>query len=75
MKNSDSTRLYEYINQLRSETNDIIQQVIELTYFMRGSMQYHTLMTVSVPERRMISDFLSARLKEEQKKPPGTAIY
>ena len=75
MKSNDSVKVYDYINQLRAETNDIIQQIIELTYFMRGSMQYHTLMTISVPERRMVSDFLNVRLKDELKKPPGTAIY
>jgi len=75
LKHESSERIQEYITQLGSETEGIIQQVIELTYFMRGSMQYHTIMQISVPERKMIASFLEQRIQEELKKPAGHAVY
>jgi len=38
-------------------------------------MQYHTILNLSVPERKMISEFLSQRIKEEVNKPSGYAVY
>lgn len=41
---------------------------------MRGSMQYHTILHISIPERKLIASFLEQRIKDEMRKPQG-AIY
>ncbi len=65
----------QYVNQLSHETSNIIEQIVELTYFMRGSIQYHDMMHMSIPERTAVSDFISKRLEVELKKPSPQAIY
>lgn len=41
---------------------------------MRGSISYHDLMHLSVPERIAMSDFINKRLEHETQK-PSYAIY
>lgn len=48
--------------------------IVELTYFMRGSIQYHDMLHMSIPERNAISEFISSHLERELKK-PAYAIY
>ena len=52
----------------------MIEEIVELTYYMRGSIQYRDLLHLSIPEKRAISDFVSNHLEHELKK-PAYAIY
>ena len=52
----------------------MVEEIVELTYYMRGSIQYRDLLYLSIPEKRVISDFISNRLEHELKK-PAYAIY
>lgn len=63
------------MSQLSRETSQIIEQIVELTYFMRGSIQYNDMLHMSVPERTAVHDFISKRLEIELKKPSPHAIY
>ena len=60
--------------QLTRDTRQILEHVVELTYFMRGSIQYNDMMHMSIPERIAISEFISNHLEKELKK-PAYAIY
>lgn len=56
-------------NRLQSESTAIVQGVIELVYFMRGSVTYEEMMRRTPGERQLIDDFLKKRLKAESKNP------
>lgn len=51
----------------RARTN-LIQEVISLVYFMRGSVQYRDMMDMSKFERQSIQEFIEKRLDAESKK-------
>ena len=53
------------MNQARS---NIISNIISLVYFMRGSIQYDSMLNMSFYERQTISDFISKRLESESDK-------
>ncbi len=55
-------------NMLKNASKGILQEVIELVYFMRGSIQYDDMMYRTPGERGLISDFIEQRLKSESKK-------
>jgi hypothetical protein len=74
MRSKDKKRINDYVYQLSKETSGIIEEVIELTYYMRGSIQYSDMMMLSVPERTAVNDFIDKRFEAELKK-PSYAIY
>lgn len=47
---------------------NIIDSIISLVYFMRGSIQYNEMMNLSYYERQSISIFIKTRLEIEDKK-------
>lgn len=74
MTNSDKKRINEYVYQLSKETSGLIEQIVELTYYMRGSIQYRDMLHLSVPERVAVAEFINSRLEVELQK-PRYAIY
>lgn len=74
MSNSDKKRINEYVYQLSKETSGLIEHIVELTYFMRGSIQYHDMLNLSVPERIAVAEFINSRLEVELQR-PRYAIY
>ena len=61
----DIRRMFE---QMHNEQRRIMKSVIELVYFMRGSIQYDDMMKRSLIERDLITEFLNDRLEIEAKK-------
>lgn len=57
--------MFRTMNQARS---NIISNIISLVYFMRGSIQYDSMLNMSFYERQTISDFISKRLESESDK-------
>jgi len=55
-------------NMLKGSSAKLIENVIELVYFMRGSIQYDDMMYRTPGERDLISDFIERRLKVESKR-------
>lgn len=56
--------------RLRAEGKRIIENIIEISYFMRGSMKYEDiLLRMSYAERDLTEQFLKKRLEGEAKKP------
>lgn len=56
--------------QLSREIKNIIDNVLELTYFMRGGISYDSaLMVMSAGERDRASEFITKRLDAEAKSP------
>ena len=56
--------------RLNRDTKAIIQNNIQLAYFMRGSMNYNDIMySMSYVERDMAMSFINERLEQEGKNP------
>lgn len=52
--------------RLRSDGQQMLENVVELVYFMRGAVQYNDmLLTMSFGERDLIAAFVSKRLDVE----------
>ncbi len=51
----------------------IVDEAVELVYFMRGAIQYFDMMETTFHERQRISNFIEKRLKDEGSKPPTVA--
>lgn len=50
------------------ESESLIKGLIELVYFMRGSIQYTEMLNRTPGERALMKEFVSTRLEVEQKK-------
>ena len=59
----------DYIRRIQREAEGIVKTVISLVYFMRGAISYTEMMQMSIPERRLISEFLDERFEVESKNP------
>jgi hypothetical protein len=62
------TEINKVISSFNQDIDKLIQSVIELVYFMRGSVSYEEMMRRTPGERQRIADFISDRLKIEHKK-------
>ena len=57
-------------SRLNRETKIIIENAIQLAYFMRGSMLYNDIIySMSYIERDMAMEFIGKRLEQEKKNP------
>lgn len=56
------------VKELEGQSEAIIDNCIELTYFMRGSIQYREFMDLTPMEKKRISKFLEERMKIEGKR-------
>lgn len=54
--------------RMSDERRTIIQGLIQLVYFMRGSIQYDSMKMMTYTERQEVSDFIEKRLEDESKK-------
>lgn len=54
---------------MNSERKRIIKTLVQLVYFMRGSVQYDSMMNKTFIERQSMSDLIEERLDVESKKP------
>lgn len=60
--------IQEMFQQLQREVQLLIDNTIELVYFMRGSLTYEEAMMRTRGERDRMGAFLQRRLKEESKR-------
>lgn len=56
------------IRQMRREVEAIMTEIQELSWFMRGSLQYHDGFDLIPWERRQMIDWLKDRLENEKGK-------
>jgi hypothetical protein len=50
------------------ERERIIKSIIQLVYFMRGSIQYNDMMNMSHIERSLVGEFIETRISNESQK-------
>ena len=53
---------------LSKSIDNIIEEIIQLTYFMRGAISYEEMMLRTPGERDKIGNFIKKRLEQESKK-------
>lgn len=51
-----------------AESRALIKSIVELVYFMRGSISYDDMMHRTAVERQIFSEFIDSRLEQEKKK-------
>lgn len=68
LKTGSQQDIINMFNQFRGDVRNSIQSVIQLVYFMRGSVSYNEMMNMTHMEREMIGDFVSDRLEQESKR-------
>lgn len=61
----DIKKMFE---QMRSDTKRMLKEIIQLVYFMRGAIQYDSMMHMTFAERQLIREFIEKRLDDESKK-------
>ena len=68
LKTGSQEDIIKMFNSFRADVRNTIQAVIQLVYFMRGSVSYNDMMKLSYMEREMIGEFVSGRLEQESKR-------
>ena len=68
MNEGESEKISDLFTQLSAQADVIVRGIIELIYFMRGSLQYADAMMMSPYERSMALEFVNKRLESEAKK-------
>lgn len=53
---------------MSQERQRIIKSIVQLVYFMRGSIQYRDMLDMSLVERQAVSEFIENRLDAERGK-------
>ena len=55
--------------QLQRDTEATLHRIIELVYFMRGSVSYEEMLRRTYGERQRMGDFIERRIEVESKRP------
>lgn len=61
----DIRRMFDQMNQERKR---ILTSIVQLVYFMRGSVQYKDMFEMTLVERESVGEFIEKRLEVESKK-------
>lgn len=70
LKVGSAEDVHKLFNRLTRETEQLVDHVIQLTYFMRGAIQYEYIMqNMCYAERQRLGDFLNKRMEIEGKSP------
>lgn len=68
LKHGSASDIKQMFDRLRKSTNDLVKDVIQLVYFMRGSIQYDAMLHMTYAERKLVQEFIEERLDVESKK-------
>ena len=55
--------------RLDRQTQELVEECVQLTYFMRGAVSYEEMMRRTPGERQIIGNFVEKRLEMEAKTP------
>ena len=62
IRTGDNVEIARMINRLGKEIESIVKDSLELSYFSRGSWQYHDVLQMTAAERHLAADFVNERL-------------
>lgn len=60
---------------LEGQATKLIDSFVELSFYMRGSVQYEDFFDITPAERSRMFDFISKRLEPEMKKHMQVCVY
>ena len=75
IKSGDPKKIQELFARLRKEANSILTSIVELAWYMRGSIQYHDLMLTTPVERETMKNFLDKRFEKMQQTKTMFPVY
>jgi len=63
----DSDGVVKLIDQMEKESNDIRQEAIKMSWYMRGGISYEQALNLSQTERKIISELIKENLDTTKK--------
>lgn len=70
LKTGSAEDIQKLFSRLSSESQQIIKNVVQITYFMRGGVSYnYVLQEMCFAERQLMSEFLEKRMEIESNSP------
>lgn len=63
----DSDGVVKMIDQMEKESNDIRQEAIKMSWYMRGGISYEQALNLSQTERKIISELIKENLDTTKK--------
>jgi len=64
---SDSEQIDQIVSEMDQECNDIRQEALQLSWYMRGGLSYDHAMQLSVTERKLINKLIKNNLETTKK--------
>lgn len=66
LRQGKPAEIKEMIDRMQSESRALIKSLVNLVYFMRGSISYDQMMWMTFAEREVVKDFLDERFEIEK---------
>ena len=63
----DSDAIVKMVDQMEKEVNDIRQEAIKMSWFMRGGLSYEHALNLSSQERKLLSGVIKENLETTKK--------
>ena len=63
----DSDGIVKMVDQMEKEVNDIRQEALKMSWFMRGGLSYEHALNLSSEERKIISGLIKENLETTKK--------
>ena len=64
---STSEQIAKIVDGMEKESNDIRQEAIKMTWYMRGGLSYDQALQLSVAERKIIGELIKENLETTKK--------
>ena len=64
---SDSDQIVKIVDQMEKECNDIRQEALQMSWYMRGGLSYDHALQLSVGERKLINKLIKENLETTKK--------
>jgi len=63
----DSESISDMVDQMEKDTNNIRQEALKITWYMRGGVSYDAALNLSTAERALINDIIKENLETTKK--------
>lgn len=63
----DSDSIVKWIEQMEKESNDIRQEALKMSWYMRGGLTYDQALQLSIAERQLIGNLIKENLDTTKK--------
>lgn len=63
----DSDDIVKMVDQMEQEVNDIRQEALKMSWFMRGGLTYDQALNLSSQERKIIGNLIKENLETTKK--------